>query len=269
MADAVLGAERLSKRYPLYGGPLRRRVGSVDAVNDVSLMVGAGEAVGLVGESGSGKSTLAHLLMGLVVPTAGQVRWEGRALAGLRGQERVRARRRVQMVFQDPLGSLDPRLTVGETLTEPFDIHQVGRRSERRARVAELLQAVELPADYARRLPRELSGGERQRVGIARAIALAPRVLVCDEPIASLDVTVGAAILALLGRLRSQRGMALVFISHDLRAVASLCGRVAVMRAGSLIEVAPTARLLSAPRDPYTRRLLRAAALDLETPDDL
>lgn len=269
MAEAIVSAERVSKQYPLYSGLLRRRIGSVEAVQDVELAVREGEAVGLVGESGSGKSTLARLLVGLVPPSAGHIQWLGRPLSEWRGRERLHARRQVQMVFQDPSGSLDPRLTVGETLAEPFDIHRSGRRAERRVRVERLLQAVELPIEYARRLPRELSGGERQRVGIARAIALEPRVLVCDEPIASLDVIVGAAILRLLGQLQAQRGMALLFISHDLRAVASLCSRIAVMQAGRLIEAAPTPQLLTAPRDPYTRRLLRAAALDLEMPDDL
>ena len=269
MAEAVLAAERLSKRYPLYGGLLRRRIGMVEAVQDVELEVRFGETVGLVGESGSGKSTLARLLVGLLPPTDGSVRWSGRPLSALRGRERLEARRHVQMVFQDPLGSLDPRLTIGETLAEPFEIHRVGRRIERRLQVERLLQAVELPIEYARRLPRELSGGERQRVGIARAIALEPRVLVCDEPIASLDVTVGASILRLLAHLHAQRGMAVLFISHDLRAVATLCGRIAVMQAGRLIEVAPTPQLLAAPSHRYTQRLLRAAALDLELPDDL
>ncbi len=268
MAEAIVSAERVSKQYPLYSGLLRRRIGSVEAVQSVELAVHEGEAVGLVGESGSGKSTLARLLVGLVPPSAGHIRWLGRPLSEWRGRERLHARRQVQMVFQDPSGSLDPRLTVGETLAEPFEIHLGGRRAEHRLRVERLLQAVELPIEYARRLPRELSGGERQRVGIARAIALEPRVLVCDEPIASLDVIVGAAILRLLGRLQAQRGMALLFISHDLRAVATLCTRIVVMRAGELVEEASAGQLIARPAHPYTRRLLCAAALDLNAPDE-
>ena len=172
------------------------------------------------------------------------------------------------MIFQDPTGSLNPRMTVEDTIAEPLVIHRLTRdRAQRRRRVEELLASVQLPPAYRSRLPRQLSGGERQRVGIARALAVEPQALICDEPIASLDVSVGAQILELLGQLRSQRGVALLLISHDLRAVASVCERIAVMSAGRLVEVGPTQQVVSTPADPYTALLLRCAALDLEGPD--
>jgi ABC-type glutathione transport system ATPase component len=220
----------------------------------------------LVGESGCGKTTLAKLLIGLLTPTRGEVRLNGRLLGGLRGREWLAARRTVQFVFQDPTNSLNPRLTVGEIVGEPLVIHRLGTRAQRRASVEALLESVQLPAAYARRLPRELSGGERQRVGIARALAVEPQALICDEPIASLDVSVGAQVLQLLRELSRQRRMALLFISHDLRAVAWLCGRIAVMRQGRLLEAGPTETLLAKPGHPYTSLLIRSAELDLDAP---
>jgi ABC-type glutathione transport system ATPase component len=174
------------------------------------------------------------------------------------------ARRAAQFVFQDPLNSLNPKMTVEDTLTEPLAIHRLVRAQERRVRVIGLLEAVQLPASHLRRLPRELSGGERQRVGIARALATGPEVLICDEPIASLDVSVGAQILELLRHLARSRRMALLFISHDLRAVASLCERIAVMREGRLVESGPTQAVISRPSETYTELLIRSAELDLD-----
>lgn len=262
----ILEASGVTKRYPLRGGVLRRRVGTVTAVDNVSLSIEPGETVGLVGESGSGKTTLAKMLVGLVPPSAGQVRIAGEPLTQLRGRRLLGARRAVQFVFQDPMNSLNPRMTVERTLSEPLEIHSLARGPERRACVVKLLELVQLPRAHLTRLPRELSGGERQRVGIARALATDPQALICDEPIASLDVSVGAAILQLLRSLCQTRQMALFFISHDLRAVSALCGRIAVMRAGTLLESAPTERLLSHPSNAYTELLIRSAELDLDAP---
>ena len=265
MAEDAITARAVTKSFPLRAGWWRREVGRVVAVNEVGLTVSAGERLGLVGESGSGKTTLAKLLVGLLPPTSGAIFVNGQSMAALRGPARLAARRRVQLIFQDPTNSLNPRMTVQEILSEPLLIHRLAPgRAERRARIEELLGAVQLPATYRLRLPRELSGGERQRVGIARALATDPTVLICDEPIASLDVSVGAKVLELLRRLSHERRMALLFISHDLRAVASLCERIAVMSQGRLLEVAPTEQLLAQPTHRYTDLLLRAAELDLD-----
>lgn len=264
MADALIEARAVSKTFSQQGGVLRRTIGTIQAVDRVSCTLAPGETLGLVGESGCGKTTLAKLLIGLMRPDGGDVLWHGQPLSTLRGEALRRARCQVQFVFQDPMNSLNPRLSVEETLSEPLFIHRLVSGKARRQRVVELLEQVQLPESYRPRLPRELSGGERQRVGIARALATDPKALICDEPIASLDVSVGAQIVQLLQMLCRQRQMALLFISHDLRAVASLCEQVAVMRQGRLLETAPTERLLSRPSHPYTELLIRSAELDLD-----
>jgi ABC-type glutathione transport system ATPase component len=263
MVPPIIEAINLSKFFPRRSGILRREIGSLKAVDNVSCALRPGETLGLVGESGCGKTTLAKLLVGLLTPSRGEVLIKGASLAQLRKTDLLQARRAIQFIFQDPTNSLNPRMSVGEILSEPFIIHRLAQGSERRLRVEALLRAVQLPAAYRQRLPRELSGGERQRVGIARALATEPQALICDEPIASLDVSVGAQIVELLRALSQQRRMALLFISHDLRAVASLCQRIAVMRQGCFIEVADTDKLLSHPSDPYTELLIRCAELDL------
>ena len=266
MTQPIIEAINVSKLYPRKGGVLRRRMGTIRAVDHVSCLLGAGETLGLVGESGCGKTTLAKLLVGLLAPSQGDILVRGQSLASLRGPVLRAARRAVQFVFQDPMNSLNPRMTVEEILSEPLLIHRLAFGAARRARVTELLATVQLPEAHRQRLPRELSGGERQRVGIARALATDPEILICDEPIASLDVSVGAQIMELLRRLAHLRRMALLFISHDLRAIASLCERTAVMKAGRLVEAGATDEILSRPRHPYTELLIRCAELDLDTP---
>ena len=263
MADAVLEAQEIRKVYAPRD-QLWRRGERVVALDGVTLSVQAGESVGLVGESGCGKSTLAKILVGLVRPSRGEVRIGRQPFDTLRGPSLRAVRRTVQLVFQDPTNSLNPRMTVEETLAEPLLIHRLAAGQDRRRRIEELLSSVQLPASYLARLPHELSGGERQRVGIARALATDPALLICDEPIASLDVSIGAQILELLRTLRRRRQMALLFISHDLRAVASLCERIVVMQRGRLLEQGPADSLLTHPNHPYTELLLRSADLDLD-----
>src|SRR3989338_8681597 len=239
MTASLLDVQSVSKAFPVRGGFARRPGASITAVAEVSFSMAVGETLGLVGESGCGKSTLAKLLVGLLTPTGGEGRIRGQQLASLRADALRSARRSVQLIFQDPTNSLNPRMTVEEIVSEPLVIHCLVSGRSRRERVIALLQTVQLPASHLARVPRELSGGERQRVGIARALAMNPELLICDEPIASLDVSVGSKILELLRDLVRQRRMALLFISHDLRAVAFLCSRIAVMRQGRLVEVAP------------------------------
>ncbi|MBI3021909.1 MAG: ABC transporter ATP-binding protein [Candidatus Omnitrophica bacterium] len=264
MAAPIIEARAVSKWYPRRAGVLRRQVGAIRAVDRMNVSLGAGQTLGLVGESGCGKTTLAKLLVRLLEASEGEVFVHGQPFASLRGPRLLAARRAIQFIFQDPLNSLNPRLTVEETLAEPLVIHRLARGEARRSRIRELLVAVQLPPSYRSRLPRELSGGERQRVGIARALATEPEALICDEPIASLDVSVGAQIIELLRTLAHRRRTALLFISHDLGAVASLCDRIAVMKDGRLVEFGPTEELLSRPAHSYTELLIRSASLDLE-----
>jgi oligopeptide transport system ATP-binding protein len=256
----LASVEQLVKRFPLTRGVvLRRRVGEVAAVDGVTLELREGESLGLVGETGSGKSTLARILLNLLEPTSGVVRWRGEDVTQARGERLRELRRARQMVFQDPAGSLNPRKTVGAAIADPFAIHGLlPARAARARRVGELLEQVGLEAALANRYPHELSGGMRQRVGIARAIALGPELLVADEPVSALDVSIQAQILTLLRELRRELGLTLVLIAHDLAVVRHMCERVAVMRDGRLVEVAPVEQLYGAPREAYTRELLAA-----------
>jgi oligopeptide/dipeptide ABC transporter ATP-binding protein len=253
----VLAVAGLVKHFP-------RRDGLVRAVDGVSFTLGRGETLALVGESGCGKSTVARTVLRLVEPTSGSVRLCGEDVLAT-DRARLRALRRdMQIVFQDPYASLDPRMRIDAQLREPFQIHRIGDAREQRRRVAELLEQVGLDAASGRRLPRDFSGGQRQRIAIARAIALEPALLVCDEPVSSLDVSVQAQILNLLTDLQDERGLAYLFISHDLAVVDRIADRVAVMYLGRVVELGPRAPLFSAPRHPYTAALLSAAP----DPDD-
>jgi oligopeptide/dipeptide ABC transporter ATP-binding protein len=248
----LLEVEGLTTRFRAKGG------GTVHAVEGVGLFLRPGETLGVVGESGCGKSTLARSILRLVEPAAGRVLFGGVDLLGLPPKALRAQRRHMQLVFQDPLASLDPRFTVGRSLEEPLAIHGVGTRAERRARVRELLATVGLEADAAARYPHEFSGGQRQRVGIARAVALRPRLLLLDEPVSALDVSVRAQVLNLLMDLREGLGLAYLFISHDLAVVRGISDRVAVMYLGRIVETGPAEAVFERPAHPYTQALLAA-----------
>jgi oligopeptide transport system ATP-binding protein len=258
MADPMLEAEGLTTTFRVGRGLLRSPL-HVRAVDDVSLALRAGETLAIVGESGCGKSTLGRLLMRLIEPTAGVVRFEGEDITALGGHALRRKRRHLQMIFQDPFASLDPRMTVGATLAEPLALHGVGSRADRRTRIAELLGLVGLPPSYAARYPHEFSGGQRQRIGIARALAVRPKVIVGDEPVSALDVSIQAQIINLLQDLQEKLSLSLIVIAHDLAVVKHMSDRVAVMYLGRIVERADARTLFAEPRHPYTRALLSAA----------
>jgi ABC-type glutathione transport system ATPase component len=255
----LVEVRNLTKVYPLgesvFGG---RAQGEVRAVDDVSLTIEAGETLGLVGESGSGKSTLGRLVLRLVAPTSGSIRFDGHdLLAAGRGEIR-RFRRDMQIIFQDPFGSLDPRLRVDDVIAEPLIIHESLSSDTRHMRVAELLRAVGMDESAGRRYPHEFSGGQRQRIGIARALALRPRFIVADEPVSALDVSVGAQIVNLLASLQRELGLTYLFISHSMPVVRYLATRIAVMYRGHIVETGPTEQMTEEPQHPYTKSLLAA-----------
>ena len=259
MPEIILTAEHVAKHYPLKGAGFSRRSGRVLAVADVSLGVAAGEVFGLVGESGCGKSTLGRVLLRLEEPTAGRVRFDGEDVAGFDAARLKQFRREAQIVYQDPYSSLNPRRTIGDLIAEPLDIHRVGIPAERRERVAWLLNVVGLSPEHGRRYPHEFSGGQRQRIVIARALALNPRLLLADEPVSALDVSIQAQVVNLLKELQARFHLTYVFISHDLGLVEYICDRVAVMYLGRLVELAPKPELYREPLHPYTQALLSAA----------
>ena len=266
MTDApLLEVRDLRKEFAIERGLFRRSAGTLRAVDGVSFRIARGESLGVVGESGCGKRTLARCVMRLLEPTSGSVRLTTRGetvdLATLDASALRRLRPRMQMVFQDPQSFLDPRMTAGEAIAEPLLLNGARRGAALDARVAALLEEVGLHGAEAARWPQSLSGGQKQRVGIARALALEPDLLIADEPVSALDVSVRSQVLELLARLRATRGLTLLFISHDLRTVAALCDRVAVLYLGRIVEIAPAKDLFLRPRHPYTEALLSAIPL--------
>lgn len=267
---SLLEVENLTKRFAVRGGVLRGVKAWVQAVNDVSFTLEAGETLGIVGESGCGKSTLGRAILQLDPPSSGDVRFQGHSQVGLGRTQLLPFRRQAQMVFQDAYEALNARHTVGRILTEPYEIHGLGNLTEREQWARDLLQRVGLPAESYDRYPHEFSGGQRQRIGIARAIALSPELLVCDEPVSALDVSVQSQIMNLLMDLQRERGLGMVFIAHDLAVVKHLSHRIAVMYLGRIVEMGPAQALFTHPKHPYTRALLDAIpTVDVTAPQPL
>ncbi|WP_433551514.1 ABC transporter ATP-binding protein [Micromonospora zamorensis] len=260
MSENILEVRDLVKHYPVTRGVVfRKTVGQVKAVDGVSFGLRAGETLGVVGESGCGKSTLARVLMNLEKPTAGSVVYKGQDTSKLSGGALRRLRRQIQLVMQDPYTSLNPRMTVGDLLGEPFEIHpEVAPKGSRRAKVRELLDLVGLNPEHINRYPHQFSGGQRQRIGIARALALRPEIIVCDEPVSALDVSIQAQVMNLLEQLQGEFGLSYVFIAHDLSVVRHLSDRVAVMYLGKIVEIGTEDEIYERPTHPYTQALLSA-----------
>ena len=256
--DPLLTVSDLKVWFPVSSGVMQRTVGHVHAVDGVDLEIRAGETVGLVGESGCGKSTLGRAAIRLLKPTGGTVHFKGEDITSIRGEHLRALRREMAMIFQDPYASLDPRQTVGDIIGEPIDVHGLAKGKERQARIRELLRVVGMNPRFADRYPHEFSGGQRQRIGIARALAVEPTFIVCDEPISALDVSIQAQIINLLENLQSKFKLTYLFIAHDLSVVKHISNRVAVMYLGKIMEVAPGQQLYRRPRHPYTGSLLSA-----------
>jgi oligopeptide transport system ATP-binding protein len=260
-ADVLLRVDNLVKHFPIYRGLMQRQVGAVRAVDGVSFNVMRGETLGLVGESGCGKSTTGRSILQLYRPTSGHVYYDGVDLVTLQGEELRKMRRKVQMIFQDPYASLNPRMTIGEILGEPLQVHNAASKGEMQDRVAQLLELVRLNPSFSVRYPHEFSGGQRQRVGIARALALQPSFIVCDEPISALDVSIQAQVVNLLEDLQKEFHLTYLFIAHDLSMVRHISDRVAVMYLGVVMELADRQTLYNNPLHPYTQALLSAVPI--------
>jgi oligopeptide/dipeptide ABC transporter ATP-binding protein len=259
--DVLIRVENLVKYFPVTGGGLvRHTVGQVQAVDDVSLTIPRGKTLGLVGETGCGKSTLARCIAGLIPVTSGKVTFDGRDITNLPRRAMRPIRREVQMIFQDPYGSLNPRRRVGAIIGDPFAIHNVASGNERKRQVQELMERVGLNPEHYNRFPAEFSGGQRQRIGVARALALRPKLIICDEPVSALDVSIQAQVLNLLADLQDEFGLSYLFIAHDLEVVRHVSNAVAVMYLGRLAEAGPKDPVYASPRHPYTTALLSAAA---------
>jgi len=259
VSETLMEVRDLYKHFPIHAGFFRRQVGAVKAVDGVSFDVLRGETLGLVGESGCGKSTTARVLLRLLDATSGSITFEGREISNIKGSELKALRREMQMIFQDPYSSLNPRKTVGTIIADPFVIHGTKQtKAERKAAVQELMDIVGLNPEHYNRYPHEFSGGQRQRIGVARALALKPKVIVADEPVSALDVSIQAQVLNLLRELQRDLGLTLIFIAHDLSVVRHMCDRVAVMYLGRIVELASSEQLYTHPRMPYTGALMSA-----------
>ncbi|MCX4479138.1 dipeptide ABC transporter ATP-binding protein [Streptomyces cellulosae] len=267
--EALLKVEGLTKHFPIYGGfPIKRKVGAVQAVDNVDLTVGVGESVGLVGESGCGKSTTGRLITRLLEPTGGKIEYAGQDITHANRKKLAPVRSEIQMIFQDPYSSLNPRQTVGTIIKSPMEVNGINPAGGREKRVRELLELVGLNPEHYNRFPHEFSGGQRQRIGVARALALNPKLIVADEPVSALDVSIQAQVVNLLQKVQEEMGIAFLFIAHDLAVVRHFSQRVAVMYLGKVVEVGDRDSIYNRPRHPYTHALLSAVpevAVDEET----
>jgi peptide/nickel transport system ATP-binding protein/oligopeptide transport system ATP-binding protein len=262
----LVAVDHLREYFPIHGGVLHRQIGSVKAVDDVSFTIRRGETLGLVGESGCGKTTVGRALLRLIEPTEGRIMFDGTDISGLGGRDLKRMRRRMQIIFQDPFASLDPRSPIGDSISEGLRIHAIGTKADRRRKVAAMMEKVGLQPYHARRYPHEFSGGQRQRIGIARALVLEPDLLVCDEPVSALDVSIQAQVLNLLRQLQRELGLTYLFVAHNMGVVEHISDRVAVMYLGTIAELAESGQIYRRPLHPYTIALL--SAVPVSSPDE-